>query len=125
MEKELDPMKEKLQSDRRSTRKYDEKVDEWKVLTLKSGVKTTSRHYISFLVLSCFFNFTVCLSVFTQNKVEEAERKYKQIQEQLEGITQQVQELQPKCAELKTETQRRNNLLKSSEVRSLRCNIFI
>lgn len=54
-----------------------------------------------------------------QNKVEEAEKKYKQIQEQLEGITQQVQELQPKCAELKAEAQRRNTLLKSSEVRFL------
>lgn len=52
-----------------------------------------------------------------QNKVEGAEKKYKQIQEQLEGITQQVQELQPKCAELKAEAQRRNTLLKSSEVR--------
>lgn len=51
-----------------------------------------------------------------QNKLEEAERKYKQIQEQLEGITQQVQELQPKCAELKTVAQRQNTLLKSSEV---------
>ncbi|XP_028460510.1 structural maintenance of chromosomes protein 6 [Perca flavescens] len=30
MEKELEPMKERLQSDRRSTEKYDEKVDEWK-----------------------------------------------------------------------------------------------
>lgn len=52
-----------------------------------------------------------------QNKVEEAEQKYKQIQERLEGITQQVQELQPKCAELKAEAQRRNTCLKSSEVR--------
>uniref|UniRef100_A0A669DUA3 Structural maintenance of chromosomes protein 6 n=1 Tax=Oreochromis niloticus TaxID=8128 RepID=A0A669DUA3_ORENI len=51
------------------------------------------------------------------NKVDEAEKKYKQVQEQLERITQQVQELQPKCAELKTEAQKRNNLLKSSEVR--------
>lgn len=31
MEKELEPMKEKLQSDRRAIEKYDEKVDEWKV----------------------------------------------------------------------------------------------
>ncbi|XP_029352110.1 structural maintenance of chromosomes protein 6 [Echeneis naucrates] len=30
MEKELEPMKEKLQSDRRSTAKFDEKVEEWK-----------------------------------------------------------------------------------------------
>ncbi|XP_075940326.1 structural maintenance of chromosomes protein 6 [Anarhichas minor] len=80
MEKELEPMKEKLQSDRHSTEKYDEKVDEWK------------------------------------NKVEEAESKSRQIQEHLEEITQQVQELQPKCAELKAEAQRRNTLLKSSEV---------
>uniref|UniRef100_A0A8C2ZGE5 Structural maintenance of chromosomes protein 6 n=1 Tax=Cyclopterus lumpus TaxID=8103 RepID=A0A8C2ZGE5_CYCLU len=51
------------------------------------------------------------------NKVEEAEGKSRQIQEQLEGITQQVGELQPKCAELKAEAQKRNTLLKSSEVR--------
>ncbi|XP_034383264.1 structural maintenance of chromosomes protein 6 isoform X2 [Cyclopterus lumpus] len=80
MEKELEPIQEKLQSGRHSTEKYDEKVDEWK------------------------------------NKVEEAEGKSRQIQEQLEGITQQVGELQPKCAELKAEAQKRNTLLKSSEV---------
>lgn len=52
-----------------------------------------------------------------QKKVEEAEKKQKQIQEQLEGITQQLQELQPKCAELKAEVQRQNTPLKTSEVR--------
>lgn len=31
MEKELEPMKEKLQADRHSTEKYDDKVNEWKV----------------------------------------------------------------------------------------------
>ncbi|KAM4522033.1 structural maintenance of chromosomes protein 6 [Odontesthes bonariensis] len=85
MEKDFEPAKEKLQADRRSTEKYNEKVAEWK------------------------------------NKVEQAEKKYKQIQEQLEGITQQVQELQPKCAELKAEAQRRNGLLKTSEVTVHRC----
>lgn len=35
MEKELEPMKEKLQSDTRLTEKYDEKVEEWKVLQKK------------------------------------------------------------------------------------------
>uniref|UniRef100_A0A3P9MZH7 Structural maintenance of chromosomes protein 6 n=1 Tax=Poecilia reticulata TaxID=8081 RepID=A0A3P9MZH7_POERE len=30
MERELEPVKEKLQADKRSTEKYDEKVDEWK-----------------------------------------------------------------------------------------------
>uniref|UniRef100_A0A673AXA0 Structural maintenance of chromosomes protein 6 n=1 Tax=Sphaeramia orbicularis TaxID=375764 RepID=A0A673AXA0_9TELE len=48
--------------------------------------------------------------------IEEAEKKYKEIQEQLDKITQQVQELQPKCAELKAEAQHCNTLLKSSEV---------
>uniref|UniRef100_A0AAX7TFN8 Structural maintenance of chromosomes protein 6 n=1 Tax=Astatotilapia calliptera TaxID=8154 RepID=A0AAX7TFN8_ASTCA len=52
-------------------------------------------------------------------QVDEAEKKYKQVQEQLERITQQVQELQPKCAELKTESQKRNNLLKSTNLRDL------
>lgn len=31
MENELEPMKEKLQTDRRAIDKYDEKVDEWTV----------------------------------------------------------------------------------------------
>uniref|UniRef100_A0A668AHV1 Structural maintenance of chromosomes protein 6 n=1 Tax=Myripristis murdjan TaxID=586833 RepID=A0A668AHV1_9TELE len=53
-----------------------------------------------------------------KNKVEEAEQKYKQIQDQLEGITQRIQELQPQCTQLKTEVQKRNSLLKSSEVRT-------
>uniref|UniRef100_A0A668AI62 Structural maintenance of chromosomes protein 6 n=1 Tax=Myripristis murdjan TaxID=586833 RepID=A0A668AI62_9TELE len=48
------------------------------------------------------------------NKVEEAEQKYKQIQDQLEGITQRIQELQPQCTQLKTEVQKRNSLLKST-----------
>uniref|UniRef100_A0A667ZZY3 Structural maintenance of chromosomes protein 6 n=1 Tax=Myripristis murdjan TaxID=586833 RepID=A0A667ZZY3_9TELE len=85
MEREIQPMREKLQSDRQSTGKYDEKVEEWK------------------------------------NKVEEAEQKYKQIQDQLEGITQRIQELQPQCTQLKTEVQKRNSLLKSSEVSVHRC----
>ncbi|XP_076026649.1 structural maintenance of chromosomes protein 6 [Genypterus blacodes] len=85
MENELLPLQEKLQSDRCSTDKYDEKVEEWKT------------------------------------KVEEAEKKYKHIQERLDGITQQVQELQPKSAQLKSEAQRRNALHKSSEVSVHRC----
>lgn len=31
MERNLEPKKEKLEADRRSTQKYDEKVNEWKV----------------------------------------------------------------------------------------------
>lgn len=52
-----------------------------------------------------------------QNKFQEAEKKYKQIQEQLEEITLQVQELQPKSAKLKAEAHKRNKLFKSCEVR--------
>lgn len=85
MEKEMEPLQEKLSADKNSTKKYDDKVEEWK------------------------------------NKIEEAEKKYKEIQEQLEQITQQAQELQPKCAELKKEAERRNTLLKSSELTVHRC----
>lgn len=48
--------------------------------------------------------------------MEEAEKKQRQTQEQLDGITQQLSELQSKCAELKAEVQRQNNTLKQSEV---------
>ncbi|XP_056150408.1 structural maintenance of chromosomes protein 6-like [Lampris incognitus] len=85
MEQELLPLQEKLQLDQRSTKKYDEKVEEWK------------------------------------NKVVEAEAKYKQNYDQLEGITVRLQELQPQCAQLKTEAQRRNKLLKAGEVSVYRC----
>lgn len=51
-----------------------------------------------------------------QNKVEEAERKQRQSQEQLDGITQQLSALQSTCAELKARVQRENGTLKSSEV---------
>jgi hypothetical protein len=34
MEKEVKPMREKLQSEERSTIKYDQKVDEWKVTNI-------------------------------------------------------------------------------------------
>ncbi|XP_034044240.1 LOW QUALITY PROTEIN: structural maintenance of chromosomes protein 6-like [Thalassophryne amazonica] len=85
METELQPLKDKLQSDRRATGKYDEKVEEWK------------------------------------NKVAEAERRNKEVQEQLEGITKQVQELVPKCGQLKKEAQTRSSLHKSSEVKVHRC----
>ena len=52
-----------------------------------------------------------------QNKVEEAEGKYRQIEERLEGITQQVQELQPESAQLKSEAREKNAVLNSREVR--------
>lgn len=48
--------------------------------------------------------------------MEEAEGKQRQSQEQLDGITQQLSELQSKCSALKAEVQRRNTILKSSEV---------
>lgn len=38
MEKELEPIREKLQSDKRAIDKYDEKVDEWKVRWHKNVV---------------------------------------------------------------------------------------
>uniref|UniRef100_H3D3W7 Structural maintenance of chromosomes protein 6 n=1 Tax=Tetraodon nigroviridis TaxID=99883 RepID=H3D3W7_TETNG len=51
-----------------------------------------------------------------KKKVEVAEGKQKQSQEQLDGISQQISELQSKCAVLKAELQKRNANLKSCEV---------
>lgn len=48
--------------------------------------------------------------------MDVAEGKQKQSQEQLEGITQQVRELQSKCSMIKAEVQRSYSNLKSSEV---------
>lgn len=55
-------------------------------------------------------------SLFPQNKVEEAEGKKRESQEQLDGITQQLSELQSTCSELKAKVQKQNATLKSSEV---------
>lgn len=54
--------------------------------------------------------------VIIQRKVDDAERKQKQSQEQLEGITQQLEELQSKCSQLKGEATKRNHIFKTSEV---------
>ncbi|KAG7461051.1 hypothetical protein MATL_G00205940 [Megalops atlanticus] len=48
-------------------------------------------------------------------KVVEAEQKYKQIHDQLESISERVQQLQPQCTELKTEAQNCNKVFKSAE----------
>lgn len=55
-------------------------------------------------------------SLFSQNKVEEAENKKRQSQEQLDGITQQLSELQSTCSELRAKVQEQNAIFKSSEV---------
>uniref|UniRef100_A0AAQ6AHZ0 Structural maintenance of chromosomes protein 6 n=1 Tax=Amphiprion ocellaris TaxID=80972 RepID=A0AAQ6AHZ0_AMPOC len=98
-------------------RKYLEKEDRYKSLAsldeMHSKVEELQKQMAWALPLASL----ICFYVIFQNKVAEAEKKHKQIQEQLEGITQKVQELQPKCAELKTEAQRRNTLFKASEVR--------
>ena len=62
-------------------------------------------------------NLLFRLSNPVQNKVAEAEQKFKQIQEQVEGITQRYKDLQPQCSELKSKAQKKNNQLKSGEVR--------
>ncbi|CAL8315923.1 unnamed protein product [Lota lota] len=80
MEAELLPLRQKLVSDQLSTRKFDDKVDEWK------------------------------------NKVTEGELKYKQIHDQLNAITERIQELQPQCTQLKAEVLRQDSLRKEGEV---------
>ncbi|XP_062323272.1 structural maintenance of chromosomes protein 6-like [Osmerus eperlanus] len=79
MEKEVKPCREKLESEGRSTIKYDEKVEEWK------------------------------------GKVVEAEKRDKEIRDQLDDITVRVQQMQPKLAQLRAEEQAKNKLYKASE----------
>uniref|UniRef100_A0A8C1E6M6 Structural maintenance of chromosomes protein 6 n=2 Tax=Cyprinus carpio TaxID=7962 RepID=A0A8C1E6M6_CYPCA len=49
-------------------------------------------------------------------KVQEANRIFRQLQDQLEGVTDRMQQLQPQCAELKSRVQARNRDLKAAEV---------
>lgn len=53
-ERELKPMREKLETDMRSTEKFDEKVDEWKVC--KITALSDLLYFIFFILLS-----TVCM----------------------------------------------------------------
>lgn len=121
MEKELEPIKAKLNTDRSSTKKYDEKVDEWKVsrplqchLLKMLGMRTADLQRSLFSINALVVNWL--LPPLPQNKVEEAERKKRQSQEQLDGITQQFSELQLTCSELKAKVQKQNAMLNSSEV---------
>ncbi|TRY56193.1 hypothetical protein DNTS_002545 [Danionella cerebrum] len=48
-------------------------------------------------------------------KMVEADHVYKQLQEQLDGVTERMQEIQPQCAQLKSRAQERNKELKAAE----------
>lgn len=50
-----------------------------------------------------------------EGKVQEANRIFQQLQDQLEGVTERMQQLQPQCAELKGRAQERNRDLKAAE----------
>uniref|UniRef100_A0A8C2CZ42 Structural maintenance of chromosomes protein 6 n=1 Tax=Cyprinus carpio TaxID=7962 RepID=A0A8C2CZ42_CYPCA len=50
-----------------------------------------------------------------EGKVQEANRIFRQLQDQLEGVTDRMQQLQPQCAELKSQVQARNRDLKAAE----------
>uniref|UniRef100_A0A673N176 Structural maintenance of chromosomes protein 6-like n=1 Tax=Sinocyclocheilus rhinocerous TaxID=307959 RepID=A0A673N176_9TELE len=50
-----------------------------------------------------------------------ANRIFRQLQDQLEGVTDRMQQLQPQCAELKSRVQARNRDLKTAEVFCITC----
>uniref|UniRef100_A0A665WUV7 Structural maintenance of chromosomes protein 6 n=1 Tax=Echeneis naucrates TaxID=173247 RepID=A0A665WUV7_ECHNA len=82
-------------------RKYLEKEDRYKSLSSLDEMHTKLEQLQKQMAWALVRSFSISSLRF--QCVEGAENKYKQIQEQLEGITQQVRELQPKCAELKAE----------------------
>lgn len=53
-EREVEPLREKLQSDKRSTQKYDEKVEEWKVWW-----SDISLNFCFFTMCACVFDMTI------------------------------------------------------------------
>ena len=67
--------------------------------------------------ISCCLHITSSPSLLcAQNKVTEGERKYQQVQEQLKGVTESIQELQPERSKLKAAAQRQDSLRKNGEV---------
>uniref|UniRef100_A0A8C9SPB7 Structural maintenance of chromosomes protein 6 n=1 Tax=Scleropages formosus TaxID=113540 RepID=A0A8C9SPB7_SCLFO len=54
-------------------------------------------------------------------EVVEAEKQYKQTHDQLDSISQRVQELQPQCSELRDEVQNRSKAFKEAEVTNTQC----
>ncbi|XP_051552913.1 structural maintenance of chromosomes protein 6-like [Myxocyprinus asiaticus] len=50
-----------------------------------------------------------------EGKVQEANRIFKQLQDQLEGVTERMQQLQPQCAQLKSKAHEQNRDLKAAE----------
>ena len=55
-------------------------------------------------------------SLPVQGKVVEAEKRDKDIRDQLDDITVRVQQMQPKLAQLRAEEQAKNKLYKAVEV---------
>ncbi|XP_016100509.1 structural maintenance of chromosomes protein 6 [Sinocyclocheilus grahami] len=50
-----------------------------------------------------------------EGKIQEANGIFRKLQDQLEGVTDRMQQLQPQCAELKSRVQTRNRDLKAAE----------
>ncbi|XP_069053662.1 structural maintenance of chromosomes protein 6 [Lepisosteus oculatus] len=85
IEKELQPIKDRISHEEKATVKFDQKVEEWK------------------------------------EKVDQAEKKYKEIHGQLENITERVRVLDPQCSALKSEAQARSKACKEAEAAYHRC----
>uniref|UniRef100_A0A8C5HLL9 Structural maintenance of chromosomes protein 6 n=1 Tax=Gouania willdenowi TaxID=441366 RepID=A0A8C5HLL9_GOUWI len=113
-------------------RKYLEKEDRYKSLSsldeLRDKLQELQKQMAWALVIEMEKDLEPVrekLQADRQSTIEESERKYKQIQEKLEAITNQVQDLQPKCAELKAEAQKRNTDLKTVEVRAKQMSLIL
>uniref|UniRef100_A0A4W4GP45 Structural maintenance of chromosomes protein 6 n=1 Tax=Electrophorus electricus TaxID=8005 RepID=A0A4W4GP45_ELEEL len=67
-------------------------------------------------LLSNMNKYINLLFVPMQEKVAEAEQKYKEFHDQLESVNQRLKQLQPKCTQLKNEVQERCRVFRVAEV---------
>uniref|UniRef100_A0A4W4GP55 Structural maintenance of chromosomes protein 6 n=1 Tax=Electrophorus electricus TaxID=8005 RepID=A0A4W4GP55_ELEEL len=77
----------------------------WALVRILLGYRVYMNKYINLLFVPM------------QEKVAEAEQKYKEFHDQLESVNQRLKQLQPKCTQLKNEVQERCRVFRVAEAR--------
>uniref|UniRef100_A0A8C9SWB3 Structural maintenance of chromosomes protein 6 n=1 Tax=Scleropages formosus TaxID=113540 RepID=A0A8C9SWB3_SCLFO len=102
-------------------RKYLEKEDKYKSLASLDEMHAKLEELQNLMAWALvgyllYLHYTLLLL-----EVVEAEKQYKQTHDQLDSISQRVQELQPQCSELRDEVQNRSKAFKEAEVTNTQC----
>uniref|UniRef100_A0A3B4A2C9 RecF/RecN/SMC N-terminal domain-containing protein n=1 Tax=Periophthalmus magnuspinnatus TaxID=409849 RepID=A0A3B4A2C9_9GOBI len=109
MEKELEPLKEKLGADKKSTKKYDEKVEEWKLTVhrCRANLRDLEKDKIQLSTrindLKLISQTTGAESQARMEKIQQIKTEIENLRHQISTLGQQIDQYQHACGRAKEE----------------------